>query len=208
MISDIDRKSLQIEYYIPEDTILTADEHLLEEVLRNLVMNAVKFSHPNGKIEIHFTEDETFQYIKVKDYGIGISIRFQSNLFEPRRNGFSLGTFGEKGFGLGLSLSREIVQAHFGHISVESEENMGSSFTVALPSNKKTVFLILKDKEKESNFTNKMIEKKLLPISCDSYEKIPELLDRISPKCIFVQDKQDNLELKTTLQKPFERPFV
>jgi signal transduction histidine kinase len=105
----------------------------IERVWHNLLTNAVKFSGANSSIVVSSTQSSTMVTIAVKDNGIGIPIGMQETLFSKVSTARRRGTAGEKSFGLGLSICKEIVEAHGGKIWVESEENKGSTFFVQLP---------------------------------------------------------------------------
>ncbi|MDH3530652.1 MAG: HAMP domain-containing histidine kinase [Acidobacteriota bacterium] len=112
---------------------LMVDSDALSQALINLIDNAVKYSGKNKKIDISLAIEGKFVAITVKDHGIGIPKREQSRIFEQfYRTGSSL-VHNTKGTGLGLALVRHIVEAHYGHVTVESKTGMGSRFTIHLP---------------------------------------------------------------------------
>ncbi|HRI46524.1 MAG TPA: ATP-binding protein, partial [Ignavibacteriaceae bacterium] len=112
---------------------ITADEHLLNMLIRNLLTNAIKFTHVGGIIE--FLADENFESISfsIKDNGVGIKEENLGLLFKLDKHISTEGTNGEKGTGLGLVLCNEIVQKHGGRIDVESRVGVGTTFSVTLP---------------------------------------------------------------------------
>jgi signal transduction histidine kinase len=104
----------------------------IEQVLNNLIGNALKFSLPGGQIDVRVrAADERFE-IEVQDWGVGIPPEIQSRLFTAFAKG-QTGTAGERSTGLGLVIVKRIVQAHGGEIHVESRLGEGSTFTVQLP---------------------------------------------------------------------------
>jgi len=107
-----------------------ADENQLELILRNLVHNAIKFTESNGKIEIASEEDNDFIHVKISDTVIGMSNEKIDQLFSVSLS--SKGTFGERGTGLGLLLSKEMAENNDGKLSVTSKEGEGTCFTVFL----------------------------------------------------------------------------
>jgi signal transduction histidine kinase len=106
---------------------------MIYTVFRNLLMNAIKFSFPGGKVRI--TSDITDEEcrIMVSDDGIGIQPEIQAKLFDANESITSPGTTGESGSGLGLVICKEFLERNRGSISVESEPANGSTFTVTLP---------------------------------------------------------------------------
>ena len=106
------------------------DRQRIEQVIANLLTNAVKYG--NGKpVTITTTSDGRFARLIVRDRGIGISEDDQVRIFEEFERIAPIETYG--GFGLGLYISRQIVLAHRGTTSVESQVNEGATFTVTLP---------------------------------------------------------------------------
>jgi two-component system phosphate regulon sensor histidine kinase PhoR len=106
---------------------------LLEQAIINLLDNAIKYSKPDGIVQIDTTAREKDILISIKDSGIGIASRYVKRLFE-RFYVVDKGRSRESGgTGLGLAIVKHIVQAHGGNVTVESEPNKGSIFTIYLP---------------------------------------------------------------------------
>jgi len=104
----------------------------VEQVLTNLLSNAVKYSPPESRIAISLDRNGDGVVLAVADRGIGIAPEDQRRLFDPfRRTGMSIGAY--PGVGLGLFVVRRIVQAHGGHIEIDSAPGRGSTFRVCLP---------------------------------------------------------------------------
>lgn len=107
----------------------------MEIVLNNLVSNAIKFTPSGGKVTIIAQlKDEMIELI-VKDNGIGIPSHMVSRLFNKNGSIRLQGTEGEVGIGLGLDVVQHYVGLHDGYIFVDSEENIGTTFTIQLPLN-------------------------------------------------------------------------
>jgi signal transduction histidine kinase len=112
---------------------ITIDPDRIERVITNLVNNAIKFSHEKSIISIFLRQEEVHALIIVKDQGIGIENEKHEEIFDMFTKAKRKGTAGEKSFGLGLSICKQLIEQHRGSISVESEAGKGSSFIVRLP---------------------------------------------------------------------------
>ncbi len=111
-----------------EATVLANDDGL-RRVMTNLVENAVRFSHKGGEIRCRVADTGPVVRIEVEDDGVGIPPDFLPRLFDP----FVTTKEEGKGVGLGLAISRSIVERHNGTIGVESEQGRGTKFTITLP---------------------------------------------------------------------------
>ena len=125
-------KDITIDCPEQQDLLIWADRNMARTICRNLVNNAIKFTHKNGKINVWHQSNDQFALISIKDSGIGIEKAKLESLFENSYENTSRGTAGEKSTGLGLSVCREFVDAMHGKIWVESETGQGSQFTVEL----------------------------------------------------------------------------
>jgi signal transduction histidine kinase len=105
----------------------------IEQVLNNLISNAIKFSHPGTNLTVSVRRDGHWVLLSVKDQGLGIPRSELAKVFEPFQKTSVRSTAGEKSTGLGLAICRRIVEDHGGKITVESEETKGSTFHVRLP---------------------------------------------------------------------------
>ena len=127
-------KKIAIELVLTGDTMFVkADMGKIQQVLYNLLDNAIKFSHHNSTIKIETTEKHQKIFISIKDCGIGIP-KDSLGLIWDRfyKTDLSRGK-DKKGTGLGLSIAREIIQAHNEHINVISTEGVGTEFIFSLP---------------------------------------------------------------------------
>lgn len=129
------KKDILIDVKLPDDSIVKAiDPHKFQQVLENLMLNAIKYSHPGTRVTVDI-DKQTDQsvIIFVSDEGQGIPDDELEDLFVPFTQISSEPTAGEKSTGLGLAIAKKIVQAHGGEIRVESEVGAGSIFRVHLP---------------------------------------------------------------------------
>lgn len=109
----------------------------LWRVISNLIANAIKFSPKGKSIRVSMLKKSDKAIISIKDEGIGIPDSIKDKIFEWYTDGKRVGTDGEKPFGMGLAISRQIVGAHGGTIWFDSEEDKGTTFFVEIPLNPK-----------------------------------------------------------------------
>jgi two-component system, sensor histidine kinase and response regulator len=126
------QKNITIHKKIDAETAI-GEYHILEIALRNIITNAVKYSHPDSNIFISTRNTGQQVQVVVKDEGIGMS-REQLNEILNNEAESTSGTAGEKGSGLGLFLVKELLQKIDAVLLIESEEGKGSSFIIQLPS--------------------------------------------------------------------------
>jgi len=113
---------------------ILGDEEKLVEMMTIFLDNAVKFNKKNGKIIVEIEKRDKKVVIKIKDTGIGIAKKELPYIFNRfYRTDESRKRNGKDGFGLGLSLAKEIVEYHRGSIDVQSEPKKGTVFTISLP---------------------------------------------------------------------------
>jgi len=130
-----DAKGIEIETYFDADPeLVSGDANRLQQVIWNLVSNAVKFTPGSGKVTITLQQLDAEMVINVSDNGRGISSEFLPFVFDRFRQADSSTTRQHGGLGLGLAIARHIVEIHGGTITAASPgEGQGASFTVALP---------------------------------------------------------------------------
>jgi signal transduction histidine kinase len=111
---------------------LKIDKKLLWHIFMNLVSNAIKYSYNGGVIDVELICESQQLFLRICDHGIGIPHEYLNNLFLPFLRAENVGNV--KGLGMGLYIVKQAVEAHHGKIAVESEVDMGTKFTVVLPS--------------------------------------------------------------------------
>ena len=141
-IVQADIMSKQLDFYI--DTVDVVNEHVmcdrlrLNQILLNLLSNAMKFTKPGGMVSVRILqkrnapEGYAAYEFQVKDTGIGMSPEFLENVFEPFERERTSTVSGIQGTGLGMAITRNIVDMMGGTVSVESEVGKGTTFTVSL----------------------------------------------------------------------------
>ncbi len=118
---------------------LKFDKKLLWHIFMNLISNAIKYSYEGGTIDVELMCESKQLFLSIRDHGIGIPDEYLNSLFVPFLRAENVGTV--KGLGMGLYIVKQAVEAHSGKITVESEVNMGTKFTVVLPSAEKEITL-------------------------------------------------------------------
>jgi signal transduction histidine kinase len=126
-------KSIRIDFQMPEDAMVFADETMLITILRNLLSNAIKFSPAGSQVLVTHAFQNQKTVITVTDYGTGIAPDILPRLFLPSSSISTPGTHGESGTGFGLPLCYELTKIQNGHLWAESEPGKGSSFHLSLP---------------------------------------------------------------------------
>lgn len=116
-----------------KDAVIEGDHFHLSHIFNNLLDNANKYSPDQPKIEIQVTADSEQFFIKIKDHGIGMSKDSQRKIFDKFYRVPTGNIHDVKGFGLGLSYVKTMLEAHKGTIAVASEPGKGSTFTINLP---------------------------------------------------------------------------
>lgn len=127
------QKEIELKICLPDNFEVTADKDMLKAVLRNLISNAIKFTHKNGIIELRAATDQSAVLISVSDNGVGMTNDTIKKLFKLGSNKSKPGTENEKGTGFGLLICQDFVQKHGGRIWAESESGKGSCFKFTLP---------------------------------------------------------------------------
>ncbi len=127
-------KGIKLESTIGGETAYI-DPLMIETVIRNLINNAIKFTHSGGSIVIATQDRDGFIEVSVTDSGVGMEADKAAGIFSLSGSGSTDGTMGEKGTGLGLLLSKELVQRQGGEIHATSKPGEGSTFAFTVPKN-------------------------------------------------------------------------
>lgn len=112
---------------------VNVDEKLMRQLILNLVSNALKYSAADKMVQIHLSATSEALVFQVRDAGIGIPAADVEHLFQPFHRAANVGAIA--GTGLGLTIVKEAVELHGGHITVESKSGVGTTFTVSIPFN-------------------------------------------------------------------------
>jgi signal transduction histidine kinase len=123
----------EIRYTAEGAVVVRGDGRALERVVWNLVDNAVKYSPGQTAVDVHVAQAGDEALVRVRDSGLGIPAAERDSIFQKFQRGMEAKSRRINGTGLGLAMVDHIVRAHGGHVEVESELGVGSTFTVRLP---------------------------------------------------------------------------
>jgi two-component system phosphate regulon sensor histidine kinase PhoR len=125
-----ERGQLRIDISVPGDLpSITADADRIQQIVVNLLANAVRFTPPGGRVSVTAEIQKGDVAVRVADTGVGIPPDLVAKIFDPYEQAHR----GRGGSGLGLMMVRGLVEAHGGRVWVESQEGQGSRFTFTLP---------------------------------------------------------------------------
>jgi len=123
-------KNIDVEYKNNFNGFINADYQKFQQILYNLLSNAIKFTNEKGKIEITSDYDKNNYILKIKDNGIGIDKKYHNEIFKKFVHLNNLYTKNQSSTGLGLTITKELVKLHNGKITLDSELNKGTTFTM------------------------------------------------------------------------------
>lgn len=126
-------KSIKFSQSTNKGTEIYADYNMVFSILRNVLSNAIKFTNPEGSVEILASEKDEMLKLTIKDSGVGISSENIKTLFALKEKKSTHGTTGEKGTGLGMVLIKEFMDFNKGYIKVESSQQTGTSVHLFFP---------------------------------------------------------------------------
>jgi DNA-binding response OmpR family regulator/nitrogen-specific signal transduction histidine kinase len=133
------KKNIELKVVCDVEYCLWGDGRMMGTIFRNLVNNAVKFTHNGGRILVEAQEEEQFVVVKIADNGVGMTAEQLSKL---KKDGFcvsSLGTDNEKGTGLGFRVCMDYIVKNKGSFDIESEKGVGTTIYIKLPKSSKKV---------------------------------------------------------------------
>ena len=127
------QKDIKFEFESTNEKIeLWFDKNQMEKVFYNLFSNALKFTNTGGSVKLSISETDTEVQLELVDQGIGISKKHLSKIFNRFYQASEANSVNGAGFGLGLTISNEIIKLHQGEINVKSKKGSGSTFTIKL----------------------------------------------------------------------------
>ena len=126
-----DQKNIQLKQILPPNEIIVlADWAKLERVVNNLLHNAIKFTSIGGSVQVVLEVKNEKVLIHINDSGIGMSNEILKGLTNAKSTLVRAGTNGEKSYGLGWNICKQIVEAHNGKLYIESKENIGTTVSI------------------------------------------------------------------------------
>lgn len=132
-LSNAEEKEIEIKNKIDENLIIILDENSIKSVVRNILINAIKFTQNKGSIEIDAIQLPNSIELSIKDTGVGMSEETINKLFKIDEIVTMPGTNNEKGTGLGLTICNDIVQLNGWKMNIDSELGKGTTFKILIP---------------------------------------------------------------------------
>lgn len=137
-----EKKSIAIEFSSDAETYMTGfDTDKMEQIVDNIISNAIKYSYPDSTIKITLSCKPDAWTLSVADHGIGISKKDKKMLFREFYRGKNAVNSNIAGSGIGLAMVKRLVELHEGTITLESRENVGSTFEISIPFRPESVCL-------------------------------------------------------------------
>ena len=133
MEEDLEEKNVDLSIYSPDEIVLNVDPERLSQVFRNIIDNAISNFEEGGKIDIKAKEKAEVAEVRISDNGPGIPASDLPHIFERFYRVDKSRSKSTGGSGLGLTISKEIIEAHGGEIEVKSEEGKGTTFILKIP---------------------------------------------------------------------------
>jgi nitrogen-specific signal transduction histidine kinase/CheY-like chemotaxis protein len=160
ILNKIKAIKLNINIYTNINDVLYSrvDKDRMFQVFENLLSNAIKFTPPDGDIYISLKEKDGLIIFKIKDTGYGIKDEFLKNVFEPYNNIKSKqNNNNHKGLGIGLSIVKKILEIHSSSIEIQSEENIGTTFSFKILKSVNKIDLTTEHEERGIHIKDKKI---------------------------------------------------
>ncbi len=132
----LDAKGIKVNCNVSKDIDVFADKDMIETVFRNLLNNAIKFSHSGGSIDVNSEVVNDEVIVSVRDYGVGMNEKIKENLFRIHNTKSTYGTNNEKGSGLGLIICYEFLKLNDCKLFVDSTVGKGTTFAIVFPTAK------------------------------------------------------------------------
>ncbi len=171
-----EQKGISIAFHGPPRCVRNVDEEKIERVVTNLISNAIKFTPSGGAVQVDLVEDASGVCVAVRDTGIGIDDDLKKRLFGRFEQGRPAVHAGARGSGIGLSIVKELTEAHGGEVSVENPRGGGSVFRVLLPAGAQPRAALA-----DGETSNSSAPLRLVPEDFDSGSSVSQLPRVIEP---------------------------
>lgn len=182
-------KEVEIQQSIDQESFIVGDRALLEEVFKNILTNAVKYSYPATSVMIKQVVKGDWVSIEIHDSGMGMEDEMIYRILGEKVKKSQPGTNGELGSGLGLRLCVNILEAHFSKLKIKSEPGKGSVFEVQFSKHTKCILLVDDSDGFRSRLAEELRRKKWIVIEALNGEEGLSHLGRLTPDLI-VTDKE------------------
>ena len=194
------KKGINLQYVLPKEQVyMFLDSNRINQVLANLINNAIKFTEEDGLIRIELKVFEDKARIGIIDTGIGIAKSDFSRMFNKFTQVSKTPDAQRKGVGLGLSIAKELVEAHSGEIWLESELGLGSRFYFSLPRLSSLNLLDKPIKDKINNLLSRGISLHFVNLLIVNYQELKNRL-KVPPGDLFD-------EIERIINKIFQENF-
>ncbi|MEJ2614076.1 MAG: ATP-binding protein, partial [Ignavibacteriaceae bacterium] len=176
-----------------EEIFIYIDRDKVERIINNLLSNAFKFTSAGGKIDLSVNKDEKFVNISICDSGIGIPKEKMSKIYDRFYQVENSHKRKQEGTGIGLALSKELIELHKGKIQVESEEGKGTIFTISIPIEKNhyTTEEICKSYKGERIDSELISESMLLEKTGNEKIDVDMFIETGKPVLLLIEDNSD-----------------
>lgn len=202
-------KGISLNYYLPKKHVnLFMDVERVNQVISNLIDNAIKFTEQGGKIKVEVKLLEAKVRMGVIDAGIGIAKSDLPKLFNKFAQVSKIARVERKGVGLGLSIAKELVERHGGEIWVESKLGVGSKFYFTLPRFYTVSVLDKHIKDRINNFLDKGISVQFINLVIVNYREFKERV-KVEPRSLFKDLKEIvDITFKEVCRPDIEEPQI
>lgn len=193
-----EQKNIEVITDAPESLMIWADKVQIGRVFTNILSNAIKYNHENGEVKVIVSETGDTVNVEIRDTGLGIPKGQIDQIFTRFHRADNALNENIRGTGIGLMLSKRIVELHKGRISVESEENKGSAFIISLLKGKlhfnPADIRVAEKKERIDKLTAKNVEGKHTVLVIEDNEDILNFIEKSLSEDYFVIRETDGKE--------------
>ena len=197
-VSYAERKNITLKFSSPEDEIIAyIDNEKIEKIINNIISNAFKFTPDGGLIEVKVVKNDRYINVNIRDTGIGIPKEKISKIFNRFYQVSGSRTRMQEGTGIGLSITKELIELHKGKISIESEEGKGTIITISIPLGKEhlkpeEIIEVAEEKNKEILKNEILLAPEEYVTKINDYKIENELYENESlPLLLIVEDNTD-----------------